>query len=73
MGLPAKVTAQSLYVVYKQLPADVQAVFRQLISEDETPDEEHGWLKLSEMSLRDVWDTPENDVWDHFYAEHQTR
>ncbi len=72
MGLPAKVTAQSLYVVYKQLPDEVQTEFRQLISQEEKPAAWQDWLALSEISLNDVWNGPENDIWDKIYAdEHQ--
>jgi hypothetical protein len=73
MGLPAKVTAQSLYVVYKQLPAEVQTEFRHLLSQDESSEEWQGWIRVSETALGDVWNTPENDAWDQFYAEHQSR
>ncbi|WP_080238512.1 hypothetical protein [Spirosoma rigui] len=28
--------------------------------------QEAGWLKLTEESLRDDWEAPENDMWDEF-------
>ncbi|AQG80813.1 hypothetical protein AWR27_16710 [Spirosoma montaniterrae] len=63
----ATYTAQSLYVVYRQMPVAVQEVFKQLLEEEE--DNSDGWLRLTEETLREDWEAPENDVWDKFYAE----
>ena len=64
-------TAHSLYVVYRQLPKIVQKEFERILTtknkQEDWTDKE--WMKLSEETLEDIWGTPENDIWDKFYAE----
>ncbi len=59
-------TARSLWMVYRQLPDEVQTEFKRLMDEEEN---DIGWMKLTEEALREDWEAPENDVWDEFYAK----
>lgn len=34
-------------------------------------DEEKWRMKMTEDALREMWDAPEEDVWDEFYAKQQ--
>ncbi len=58
-------TARSLWIIYRQMPVAVQDEFKRLIDEED----DTGWMKLTEETLRDDWEAPENDVWDEFYAK----
>lgn len=63
-------TARSLWIIYRQMPAAVQNEFKRLI--DDEPGEGYintQWLALSEPSLRELWDAPEEDYWDELYAK----
>ena len=48
-------TARSLWVVYQQLPDEVQTKFKRLIDEEEG---ETGWMKLNEEVLREDRESP---------------
>ncbi|MBD2751332.1 hypothetical protein [Spirosoma validum] len=68
----AQYTAQSLYVVYRQLPIEAQQAFRDLLSretEEIAGYKNTEWLPLSDTSLRELWDAPEEDYWDDLYAK----
>ena len=67
----AQYTAQSLYVVYRQLPVDAQLAFRNLLDkESEIKGYTNAeWLPLTNPSLRELWDAPEEDYWDDLYAK----
>jgi hypothetical protein len=68
----AQNTAQSLYVVYRQLPIDAQQAFRNLLDKEEKGAANYinaEWLSLSEPSLRELWEAPEEDYWDDLYAK----
>jgi hypothetical protein len=28
-----------------------------------------GWMRLTEETLKEDWEAPENDVWDEFYVK----
>ena len=30
------------------------------------------WLKLSDQTLSDIWETPENEIWDEFYLKQKS-
>lgn len=60
-------TARSLWIIYQQMPAAVQEQFKRVLEAEE--DDTTGWMRLTEESLRDDWEAPENDVWDAFYAK----
>ncbi|WP_420148667.1 hypothetical protein [Spirosoma sp.] len=72
----AQYTAQSLYVVYRQLPIEAQQAFLDLLNR-ETGDvvgyKNTEWLPMSETSLRELWDAPEEDYWDDLYAKQQAK
>lgn len=60
----AEYTTQSLYVVCRQLPVEVQQAFCNLLdreSEIVIRYKNTDWLLLSETSLRELWDAPEED------------
>jgi hypothetical protein len=63
-------TAQSLFVVYRQLPAETREVFRQLI-DNETINEfdSADYLPLTEPTLKGIWEAPEENYWDELYAK----
>lgn len=68
----AQYTAQSLYVVYRQLPIDAQQAFRDLLDKESEGTVDYinsDWLFLSEPSLRKLWEAPEEDYWDDLYAK----
>ncbi len=63
--------ARSLWIIYQHMPAAVQNEFKRLI-DDEEPGEGYAntqWLALSEPSLHELWDAPEEDYWDELYAK----
>ncbi len=59
-------TARSLWIIYQQMPPTVQDEFKRLLDEEE---DYTIWMRLTEDTLRDDWEAPENDVWDEFYAK----
>lgn len=67
----AQYTAQSLYVVYRQLPIDAQQAFRELLDKgQESADYINAeWLALSAPSIQELWDAPEENYWDDLYAK----
>lgn len=67
-------TARSLWVVYRQLPDDVQTEFKRLMDDDVTAPvySNADWLPLSGPTLAALWDTPEEDYWDELYAKQHT-
>lgn len=70
MEATAMDTARSLWIIYRQMPDDAQKVFKKMI--DNGPEGEYdneGWLSLSALSLKDIWDKPEEDYWDELYAK----
>lgn len=69
----AQQTAQSLYVVYRQLPAEAQKAFRELIdNESEQGYSNKEWLALSAPVLHELWGNSEEDYWDTLYEkQHQ--
>ena len=67
----AQYTAQSFYVVYRQLPVEAQRAFRDLLDKEQLVD---GYtnvdrISLSEPSLREIWESPEEDYWDELNAK----
>jgi hypothetical protein len=52
------------------MPADAQRAFKEMITNDEYVNAE--WLSLSATSLKDIWETPEEDYWDKLYAKQHT-
>ena len=75
MKVTAELTAQSLYMIYRQLPTETQQKFKQLMADEEREDplENTGWLIVASETLRDDWDAPENNVWDEFYKQQTER
>ena len=68
--ITAQDTARSLWIIYRQMPDDAQKVFKEMIgNEPETAYDNAGWLSLSTVSLKDIWDQPEEDYWDELYAK----
>lgn len=64
--ITAEDTARSLWIIYQQMPNNVQHEFRRLIEGEE---EDTVRMKITEEVLQDDWNAPENDVWDEFYAK----
>ncbi|HEY0110310.1 MAG TPA: hypothetical protein VGB67_11810 [Fibrella sp.] len=64
-------TARSLWVIYQQMPDAVQQEFKRLLDgkADYANDE---WLSLSALSLKEIWETPEEEYWDELYAKQHT-
>ena len=52
----AQFTAQSFYVVYRQLPAEAQQAFRDLFNKEQEVSSytNTDWLPLSESALREI-------------------
>lgn len=66
-------TARSLWVIYQQLPDAVQHEFKRLLN-DEVDYANNDWLPLSALSLKEIWETPEEEYWDELYAkQHPTQ
>lgn len=67
----AQFTAQSFYVVYRQLPAEAQQAFRDLLNKEQEVSSytNTDWLPLSEPALREMWEASEEDYWDELYAK----
>ncbi|RYF70200.1 MAG: hypothetical protein EOO39_16180 [Cytophagaceae bacterium] len=63
-------TARSLWVIYQQMPDAVQHEFRRLLDNGDYANNE--WLSLSALSLKEIWETPEEDYWDELYAKQHT-
>jgi len=49
------------------MPDAIQAEFKRLLEHEE--EDATGWMRLTEETLRDDWEEPENDVWDEFYLK----
>lgn len=65
-------TARSLWVIYQQMSPDVQQEFKRLIDQEGAEYTNAEWLTLSTQTLKDLWDSPEEDYWDELYAnQHQ--
>lgn len=66
-------TAQSLFIMYNYLPEKVRQEFNKLLKENPLPDDviaaDAAWLKLSDKTLMDIWETPENKIWDEYYLK----
>lgn len=68
--ITAQDMARSLWIIYQQMPDDAQKVFKDMV--DNEPEEKYenaGWLSLFTLSLKDIWDQPEEDYWDELYAK----
>lgn len=63
-------TARSLWVIYRQMPDEAQRIFKQMITSESAGQAytNADWLSLSTLSLKGIWDTPEEDYWDELYA-----
>lgn len=63
--------AKALLELYKTLPEKTRMEIKRLILEDEIAFEEveesSGLTHLSEKSLEELWDNPENEHWDEFF------
>lgn len=64
--ITAQDTARSLWIIYRQMPVAVQKVFRDMLDDD---DDDASRMRMTEEVLRDDWESPENDIWDEFYAK----
>lgn len=60
-------TARSLWIIYQQMPGDAQRAFKEMMANDDYANAE--WLSLSALSLKEIWETPEEDYWDELYAK----
>lgn len=69
----ADLTAQSLFVVFRQLPQQTQQAFVKLLKESEQNYVNDEWVPFSEPSLDAIWNTPEEDHWDALYAKHHAK
>jgi len=59
--------AKAVLELYKTLPEKTRMEIKKLILEDEISFEESsGLTKLSEGSLEELWENPENEHWDEF-------
>lgn len=65
--------AKALLELYKTLPEKTRTEIKKLILEDEISFEEmeesSGLTQLSEGSLEELWDNPENEHWDEFFKQ----
>ncbi|GEM_PF-1806457 len=65
--------AKALLELYKTLPEKTRLEIKKLILEDdisfEEMEESSGLTKLSEESLKELWDNPENEHWDEFFKQ----
>ena len=65
-------TARSLWIIYQQMSPAVQNEFKRIISDEEIRGAGYKnaeWLPLSEPSLHELWNAPEEDYWDELYAK----
>lgn len=65
----AKLAAHSLYLVFKQLPDETQREFVNLLGTAQTGYVNEQWTDLSAPTLRAIWDSPEEDLWDKLYEK----
>jgi len=65
--------AKALLELYKTLPEKTRMQIKKMILEDEVSFEEGEGLAeltdLSEQSLEELWDNPENEHWDEFFKQ----
>lgn len=70
-----KITRQAKAVLdlYNTLPKETRVEIKKMILEDELSFEEveksSDLTELSEKSLEELWDTPENEHWDEFFKQ----
>lgn len=61
--------AKAFFELYRSMPKKVQKKLKKMILEQDVEyqtSEHTNFSKISEPSLKDIWDTPENDHWDDF-------
>ena len=70
--------AQALILLFKTMPKETQKEFVKWISESVKVDESiegqedmQFWLNASSDTLEDIWNAPEEDIWDEIYQKHQ--
>ena len=65
--------AKALLELYKTLPEKTRMQIKKMILENEVSFEEGEGLAeltdLSEQSLEELWDNPENEHWDEFFKQ----
>ncbi|MGF1671415.1 MAG: hypothetical protein ACFCU6_13280 [Balneolaceae bacterium] len=65
--------AKALLELYKTLPEKTRMEIKKMILEDEISFEEieksSELSQLSEKSIEELWDTPENEHWDEFFKQ----
>lgn len=70
MAATAQLTAQSLFVVYKQLSEEAQQAFKELMEQEPAVSYVNAdWLPYTNDTLKEIWDNPEEDFWDELYAK----
>ncbi len=70
METTAQLTPQSLFDAYRKLPDDAKKAFKDLINhEAESAYRNAEWLPYSADTLKEIWNTPEEDFWDELYAK----
>lgn len=68
--ITAQDTARSLWIIYQQMPVAVQKVFRDMLDGEGGNEYVNAdWLRLSGPTLKELWDSPEEDYWDELYAK----
>ncbi|MDZ7757412.1 hypothetical protein [Rhodohalobacter sp.] len=65
--------AKAVLDLYNTLPKETRVEIKKMILEDELSFEEveksSDLTELSEKSLEELWDTPENEHWDEFFKQ----
>ena len=60
--ITAQDTARSLYVVYRLLPVEARRVFKEMLDREGGDEYANAdWLRLSGPTLKELWDSPEED------------
>lgn len=61
-------TARAYFLIYRALPDEVKKEVQALIKSDYEDLSADDLYKMSITSFEEIWNAPENDHWDDFFA-----
>ena len=58
-----------LFSVDETKESGIKEIVKESSSIDTVGTSDEAWLTLSDETLSDIWDTPENEIWDDYYLK----
>jgi hypothetical protein len=63
---------QALILLFKTMPPQTQKEFKEWISDHATEEEDKKfWLNANADAIEQIWNDPEEDIWDEIYKKHK--